>query len=55
MTQILVKTEEFVGMELTATLVVVFLDTREIIAKLVSLVLPHRFETYGIIFANIYS
>ena len=32
-TQILVKTEEFVRMELTTTLVIVFLDMMEIIAK----------------------
>ena len=32
-TQILVKTEEIVKMELTATFVIVFLDTRGIIAK----------------------
>ena len=36
-TKILVKTEEFVGMELTATLVLACLDTREIIAKSVTL------------------
>ena len=44
-TQILVKTEEIVKMELTATFVIVFLDTRGMIAKSV------RFSVNSYIFA----
>ena len=55
-TQILVKTEEAVMMELTATLVCAIMDMKEIIAKSVKFCITSEFLKYELysILANIY-